>query len=103
MTNDLPDENKKRFIAVLNKKIEMGKLLNALGHMTAGLAGKYENTDDMCFFEYRDKDDSIHPHISHYPFDVWTFEHILSGLSAGIRLILHIFVFPHSMYLHEIL
>ncbi len=31
----LPDENIFRFIAMLNKKIEPGKLMNALGHMTA--------------------------------------------------------------------
>ena len=36
----LPDENSMRFIAVLNKKIEPGRLMNALGHMTAGLAGE---------------------------------------------------------------
>jgi len=33
----LPDENSLRFIAVLNKKVETGKLMNALGHMSAGL------------------------------------------------------------------
>lgn len=44
--DNLPDENSKRFIAVLNKKIETGKLMNALGHMSAGLVGGFENTDD---------------------------------------------------------
>jgi len=39
--NNLPDENSKRFVAVLNKKIEIGKLMNALGHMTVGLTGSY--------------------------------------------------------------
>ena len=33
----LPNENSKRFIAILNKKIEPGRLMNALGHATAGL------------------------------------------------------------------
>lgn len=27
----LPDENTKRFVAVLNKKVDMGRLYNALG------------------------------------------------------------------------
>lgn len=34
----MPDEREFRFIAVLNRKIEIGKLMNALEHMTAGLA-----------------------------------------------------------------
>lgn len=68
--NDLPDENSKRFVAVLNKKIETGKLMNALGHMTAGLAGGYEKQEEMCFLQYEDKDGGKHPNISHFPFIV---------------------------------
>jgi hypothetical protein len=67
---ELPDEHSCRFVAVLNKKIETGKLLNALGHMTAGLAGGSGQADSMCFLEYRDKDGGIHPSISHFPFIV---------------------------------
>ncbi len=63
----LPDENSYRFVAVLNKKIETGKLLNALGHMAAGLAGKVCQ-QDMHFINYLDKDGSSHPGISHFPF-----------------------------------
>lgn len=67
----LPDENKKRFVAILNKKVEIGRLLNALGHMTAGLAGGGRVTgEEMCFLEYRDKDGGVHPTMSHYPFIV---------------------------------
>lgn len=69
MTN-LPDENSYRFIAVLNKKIETGRLMNALGHMTAGLAGGHGKSQEMHFLEYRDKDAGIHPFISHFPFIV---------------------------------
>lgn len=64
----LPDERSKRFIAVLNRKIEPGKLMNALGHMTAGLVGGYPNIPAMCFLQYEDKDGGKHPNISHYPF-----------------------------------
>lgn len=67
--SNLPDENSYRFIAVLNKKIELGQLMNALGHMTAGLAGKVCQ-EDMQFLEYKDKDGGIHPGISHFPFIV---------------------------------
>ena len=59
--NQLPNENSKRFIAILNKKIETGRLMNALGHMTAGLAGKVGVGEDMCFLEYKDKDEGIRP------------------------------------------
>lgn len=66
----LPDENAHRFIAVLNKKVDIGRLMNALGHMTAGLAGGYGKSADMYFLQYRDKDGGDHPHISHFPFIV---------------------------------
>lgn len=35
MKQELPDEKAQRFIAILNKKIPTGKLMNALGHMAA--------------------------------------------------------------------
>lgn len=63
------DETQYRFVAILNKKIETGKLMNALGHMTAGLSGKVCK-DDMCFLEYVDGDGSKHQGISHFPFIV---------------------------------
>jgi hypothetical protein len=70
MNNDLPDENGKRFIAILNKKAEMGRLMNALGHMTAGIAGGSGKSEEMCFLQYEDKDGGTHPNISHFPFIV---------------------------------
>ena len=68
--NELPDENEKRFIAILNKKIELGRLMNALGHMSAGLVGGFENQGALHFLQYKDADDGAHPNISHYPFIV---------------------------------
>ncbi|MBP9691385.1 DUF2000 domain-containing protein [Candidatus Woesebacteria bacterium] len=71
MNSPLPDEHSKRFIAVLNKKAPLGKLMNAIGHMTAGLAGGTKNkSDEMCFLQYADKDGTTHPNISHFPFIV---------------------------------
>lgn len=67
---NLPDENSKRFVAVLNKKIEVGRLMNALGHMAAGLAGGFGDPQQMCFLQYADKDGGAHPNISHFPFIV---------------------------------
>ena len=68
--DSLPDEKSKRFVAVLNKKIEAGKLMNVLGHMTAGLAGGYKDSGGMCFLQYEDKDGGTHHNISHFPFIV---------------------------------
>ncbi|MCB0338012.1 MAG: DUF2000 domain-containing protein [Bdellovibrionales bacterium] len=67
---NLPSEDSKRFIAVLNKKIELGRLLNALGHMAAGIVARVGNTDALCFLEYLDETNGIHPCISHFPFIV---------------------------------
>ncbi|KKT88305.1 MAG: hypothetical protein UW88_C0012G0026 [Candidatus Collierbacteria bacterium GW2011_GWD2_45_10] len=69
LTN-FPDENSKRFVAVLNKKMEIGKLMNALGHTTAGLSREIESLEEMCFINYEDKDGGVHPSQSHYPFIV---------------------------------
>ena len=44
--------------------------MNALGHMTAGLAGGFGKGQEMRFLEYKDKDGGVHPHISHFPFIV---------------------------------
>jgi hypothetical protein len=59
-----------RFIAVINKKVELGRALNALGHMTAGLIAQYPELDALRFKDYVDKDGTIHPSISDNPFIV---------------------------------
>jgi hypothetical protein len=66
----LPDENSCRFIAVLNEKIEPGRLMNALAHMTAGLVKEVGDVSKLCFLEYIDGSGGKHPSISHYPFIV---------------------------------
>jgi hypothetical protein len=64
--NDQPTTHK--FVAVLNKKIEVGKLMNALGHMAAGLGANVQDKVAMRFDNYIDKDSGIHPSISDNPF-----------------------------------
>lgn len=59
-------ENK--FVAVLNKKVPIGSLMNALGHMSAGLVGSYPQIPDMRFDAYIDKDGNAHKSISDHPF-----------------------------------
>jgi len=49
----------KKFVAVLNKKVETGKVMNALAHMTIGLVNS--NPDqDMGVINYEDKDGGTH-------------------------------------------
>lgn len=59
-------ENK--FVAVLNKKIPVGSLMNALGHMSAGLVGGYLNIPEMRFDSYIDQNGGDHKSISDNPF-----------------------------------
>src|SRR5688572_8943035 len=57
-----------KFVAVLNKKIPAGQVMNALAHATAGLAGSYPNSEEMRLDNYTDKDDNAHANISDNPF-----------------------------------
>lgn len=53
-----------KFVAVLNKKIPVPNLLNALGHMAAGLAASYPSIPQMRFDNYIDHDNGSHQSIS---------------------------------------
>jgi hypothetical protein len=45
--------NESKFIAVLNGKIAVPQLMNALGHITAGLVGRGDNLSEMKFLQYQ--------------------------------------------------
>ena len=49
----------KKFVAVLNKKIESGRAINALGHMTIGLLSQL-STQEAQAINYQDKDGGAH-------------------------------------------
>jgi len=57
-----------KFVAVFNKKIPANLLMNALGHMAAGLSASYPNIPEMRFDSYIDKDGGDHKSISDNPF-----------------------------------
>lgn len=57
-----------KFVAVLNKKIPIPNLMNALGHMAAGLSASYPNIPEMRFDSYIDRDGGNHKSISDNPF-----------------------------------
>ena len=62
------NDNEFKFVAVLNSKIDIPKLMNALWHMSVWLTNSTEDKNVFKFLEYTDKDGSIHPNISNYPF-----------------------------------
>ncbi len=59
-----------RFVAVLNKKIPVGSVMNAVAHMAAGLSAFNPDKEAMRFDNYTDKDGGVHPSISDNPFIV---------------------------------
>ncbi|MHA2763354.1 DUF2000 domain-containing protein [Vibrio harveyi] len=67
--NQLPDENQKRFVAVISKKVEVGRAVNVLGHLSVSLASQLSDGDAV-YIDYNDLDGNVHPNISHYPFIV---------------------------------
>ena len=64
---EVPFKNK--LVAVLNKRIEAGRVMNALAHMCVGL-GAVIGQDDLRLTDYRDADGGSHPWISEIPFIV---------------------------------
>lgn len=60
-----------QFVCVVNKKVEAPKLLNAVGHMAAGLVNQYSSdTSAMRFRDFVDKDKTTHPSTSENGFIV---------------------------------
>lgn len=55
-----------KFVAVVNKDLEIGKALNAIAHSCAGLVASApeELKEKMSFVDFTDKDGSIHKNIS---------------------------------------
>jgi len=58
---------KNKLVAVLNKSIEPGKVMNALAHMCIGL-GSAIGQNDLRLTDYLDANGSSHPFISEIPF-----------------------------------
>ncbi len=60
-------DNELKFVAVLNVRIAVPQLMNALGHMAAGLVSSQDGRD-FSWLCYVDADGGIHPAISRFPF-----------------------------------
>jgi hypothetical protein len=62
-------DNEFKFMAILNSKVEIPQLLNALGHITAGIVAKSAKIEEMQFLKYEFSAQEIIPSvISRYPF-----------------------------------
>lgn len=51
-----------KFVAILNKKVEVGRAMNVLAHMTASLVAQAsdQEKEDMRMVDYQDKDGNNH-------------------------------------------
>ncbi len=63
----IEEKFKNKLVAVLNKSIEPGKLMNALAHMSIGL-GSSIGKEELRLTDYRDSEGGSHPFISEIPF-----------------------------------
>lgn len=74
--------------------------MNALAHMSAGLAANYPNISEMRFDSYTDKDGGEHKHISDLPFVILAADNsnqIRSLRNDAMRLKIHFVDFVHTM------
>lgn len=62
---------KNKLVAVLNKSIETGKVMNALAHMCIGL-GSVIGKEELRLTDYKDADGGPHLFISELPFIILT-------------------------------
>ncbi len=67
----MANEFEHKLVAVLNKNIETGKLMNALAHMCIGL-GAALGQPLLRLTHYQDADGGSHPYISEIPFIILT-------------------------------
>lgn len=65
------NEFQNKLVAVLNKSIDPGKLMNALAHMCIGL-GSEIGQPPLRLTHYKDADGGSHPFISEIPFIILT-------------------------------
>ncbi len=91
-----------KFAAVLNKKADIGKVLNALAHMSLGLAASAsaEEQTEMGFIEYIDKDGGVHPHLSKNSYVILRAENanqIRTARSLAMQKKVHFVAFTEQM------
>ena len=100
-----------KFVAVLNKKAEIGKVLNALAHMSLGLgAGATPKEKElMGFIDYVDKDGNHHENLSKNSFVILRADNSnqirtvrKAALEKGIRVVDFTTTMQEGTYLDQI-
>jgi hypothetical protein len=61
-------EDHKKLVAVLSEKVEIGKIMNALAHMSLGFGGSAPNIEELKLMNYKDANGNDHANISGRPF-----------------------------------
>jgi hypothetical protein len=61
------DSFKNKLVAVMNEKVEIGTVMNALAHMSIGF-GAHIGAESLRLSNYVDADSNNHPNISEMPF-----------------------------------
>ena len=60
-------EFENKLVAVMNKSVDPGKIMNALAHMCVGF-GAHLGAEELQLVDYIDADENRHPNISKMPF-----------------------------------
>lgn len=86
--------DKYKFVAVINEKLEIGKALNAIAHMGLGLVNiaDEETKEKMSFIDFPDKDNELHKSISGLSLIV------LKGRNGEIKKVRNQFVEENIMF-----
>jgi hypothetical protein len=100
-----------KFVAVLNKKAELGKVVNALAHMSLGLGASAtpEEKELMGFIDYIDRDGNHHDNLSKNSFVILRADNSNqirtarnSALEKGIRVVDFTSTMQEGTYLEQI-
>ena len=91
-----------KFVAVLSKKVDFGKAMNALAHMAVGLGASAspEEKELMGFIDYMDKDGNNHDNLSKNSFVVLRADNsnqIRTARKAAIEKSIRVVDFAHTM------
>ncbi|MGH7246051.1 MAG: DUF2000 domain-containing protein [Candidatus Levyibacteriota bacterium] len=91
-----------KFVAILSKKVEVGKIMNALGHMSIGLVASAhpDMIKEMGFVDYADKDGTFHKSLSKNSFVILQADNgnqIRTARLAAIAKSIHFIDFTNTM------
>jgi hypothetical protein len=90
---------KNKLVAVMNKQVEVGVVMNALAHMSAGF-GAHIGKEQLELMDYVDSEQNVYPNISRKPFIILRAKNsnkILALMNSAKENNLHFSVFTNTM------